>query len=132
MYKVDSSVHDSVFDVKLSSFINDCLEVLMKCKRCGTDNPKNKNVCKNCGAFLYDSTPRNRVQLTPKQKAEQRKSYFKGSAKGCLLVFLLMIAMFVVVVIFSFIFAKLITPADPGSTADSTNQTTISDVLQTD
>lgn len=83
----------------------------MICKQCGTDNPKGKNVCLKCGAFLYDSTPRNRVALSRKEKADQRKSYIKGTVRGCFWVFLVMIGLFVVVVFFSILLSKLITPA---------------------
>ncbi len=95
----------------------------MKCKRCGTDNPKGKNVCLKCGAFLYDSTPRNRVALTRKEKTDQRKAYIKGTARGCLWIFLIMIGLFVVVVFFSMFLSRLITPV-PDEPVPPTQATT--------
>lgn len=75
----------------------------MKCSRCGTDNPEGKSVCLKCGNFLYSSTPRNRVAMTPEQKRKRRQAMLKSGGKGCLSSVLLLVGMLILMVIISFI-----------------------------
>ncbi len=99
----------------------------MKCSKCGTENPKNKNVCSNCGAFLYASMPNNRVPLTPAQKKQRRKALLKGSTLGCLWSTLIIIGMFIVLAILSFLVIRFILPDNytTGTTPASTTTTMI-------
>lgn len=82
----------------------------MKCSRCGTENPKGKSVCKNCGAFLYSANPNNRVPLTKKQKKERRVALFKGTAMGCLWSSLIIVGMFILLGILSYIMVRFVIP----------------------
>ncbi len=84
----------------------------MKCNRCGTENPKGKTVCKKCGAFLYSANPNNRVPLTKEQKRDRRKSLFKGSALGCLWSVLIIVGMFIVLGIISYLLVRFVIPED--------------------
>ena len=84
----------------------------MKCNRCGINNPKGKSVCKKCGNFLYSANPNNRVPLTKEQKKERRKSLFKGTALGCIWSALIIIGMFIVLGIISFLLVRFVIPDD--------------------
>jgi uncharacterized membrane protein YvbJ len=84
----------------------------MKCNRCGTDNPKGKSVCKKCGAFLYSANPNNRVPLTREQKKERRKAMFKGTTLGCFWSALIIIGMFIVLGIISYVLVRFVIPED--------------------
>jgi len=84
----------------------------MKCTKCGTENAKGKSVCKKCGAFLYSANPNNRVPLTPEQKKERRKALFKGSALGCFWSALVIIGMFIVLGILSYLLVRFVIPED--------------------
>ena len=96
----------------------------MKCTKCGKDNPKGKNVCIKCGAFLYSANPNNRVPLTKEQRRERRKMMVKGSALGCFWSTLIIIGMFLVLGIISFLVVRFILPED---LFDGYVETTISD-----
>ncbi len=84
----------------------------MKCTRCGTDNPKGKNVCRKCGAFLYASNPNNRVPLTLQQRKERRIMWLKGTALGCFWSALVIIGMFLVLGLFSWLLVRFVIPED--------------------
>ena len=84
----------------------------MKCSRCGTDNLKGKSVCKKCGAFLYSTNPNNRVPLTPEQKKARRKALFKGTTLGCFWSALIIVGMFIVLGIISYILVRFVIPED--------------------
>lgn len=84
----------------------------MKCAKCGKENPKGKNVCIKCGAFLYSSNPNNRVPLTKEQKRERRKMIFKGSALGCLWSALIIVGMFIVLGVVSYLVVRFVLPDD--------------------
>ena len=106
----------------------------MKCNRCGTENPKGKSVCKKCGAFLYSANPNNRVPLTREQKRERRKALLKGTTLGCFWSALVIIGMFIVLGIISYLMVRFVIPDDyfsdqtlvttdtatPGVTAETT------------
>lgn len=84
----------------------------MKCNRCGTDNPKGKSVCKKCGAFLYSANPNNRVPLTREQKKERRKAMFKGTTLGCFWSALIIVGMFIVLGIISYVLVRFVIPEE--------------------
>lgn len=100
----------------------------MKCTKCGTENPKGKNVCKKCGAFLYSYNPNNRVPLTPEQKKARRKAMFTGSIKGCLWSFLIIIGMFILLGVLSYLLVRFVIPDDFFATTE-TGTTTATDEL---
>ncbi len=84
----------------------------MKCSKCGTENPKGKSVCKKCGAFLYSSNPNNRVPLTPEQKKKRRKDLFKGTTLGCFWSALIIIGMFIILGVISYLLVRFVIPDD--------------------
>lgn len=84
----------------------------MKCSKCGTENIKGKSVCKKCGAFLYSHNPQNRIPLTPEQKKTMRKARVKGTALGCFWSALIIVGMFVVLGIISFLLVRFVIPED--------------------
>lgn len=84
----------------------------MKCSKCGTENIKNRSICKKCGAFLYSSNPNNRVPLTKEQKKDRRKAIFKGSALGCFWSALVIVGMFLVLGILSYLLVRFVIPED--------------------
>jgi len=84
----------------------------MKCSKCGTENVKGKSVCKKCGAFLYSPNPQNRVALTPEQKKTMRKARVKGTALGCFWSALIIVGMFAVLGIISFLLVRFVIPED--------------------
>ena len=84
----------------------------MKCSKCGTENTKGKSVCKKCGAFLYSPNPQNRVPLTPEQKKTRRKARIKGTALGCFWSALIIVGMFVVLGIISFLLVRFVIPEE--------------------
>ncbi len=100
----------------------------MKCSKCGTENQQGKSVCKKCGAFLYSANPNNRVPLTKEQKRQRNKAIIKGSALGCFWTGVVIVSMFIVLGILSYIFVRFILPedlledmADPEMTETSEN-----------
>lgn len=84
----------------------------MKCNRCGTENPKGKSVCQKCGAFLYSANPNNRVPLTKEQKKERRKALLKGTTLGCFWSVLVIVGMFIVLGIISYLLVRFVIPED--------------------
>jgi uncharacterized membrane protein YvbJ len=84
----------------------------MKCSKCGTDNPTGKSVCRKCGNFLYSSNPHNRVPLTPEQKKARRKMIFKGSALGCFWTILIVVGMFIVIGVITYLLVRFVLPED--------------------
>ncbi|HBP37681.1 MAG TPA: hypothetical protein DD640_02870 [Clostridiales bacterium] len=84
----------------------------MKCTKCGTDNAKGKSVCKKCGAFLYSANPNNRVPMTREEKSKRRKAVIKGSALGCFWSALIIIGMFIVLGIISYLLVRFVIPDD--------------------
>jgi uncharacterized membrane protein YvbJ len=84
----------------------------MKCTRCGTDNVKSKSVCKKCGAFLYSANPNNRVPLTKEQKKQRRKAMLKGTTLGCFWSALIIVGMFVLLGVVSYLLVRFVIPDD--------------------
>ena len=52
----------------------------MKCPRCDTENGT-RSVCSECGMFLYDGQPRNRVKLSREEKRRENVNRVKGFSK---------------------------------------------------
>ena len=84
----------------------------MKCRRCGTENPKGKSICLKCGKFLYSANPNNRAPLTKEQKKQRRRSIFKGTSLGCLWSALAIIGMFILLGIISYLLVRFVIPED--------------------
>lgn len=84
----------------------------MKCSKCGTENSTGKSVCRKCGAFLYSANPNNRIPLTPEQKKARRKARFKGTTLGCLWSALIIVGMFILLGIISFLLVRFVIPED--------------------
>ncbi len=98
----------------------------MKCSKCGTDNASGKNVCSQCGNFLYSAEPHNRVPLTKRQRQERRKILVKNSLSGCLWTGLVLVAMLLVLSLVSFLLVRYVLPDEY---IDSLIKTTASDTL---
>lgn len=99
----------------------------MKCSKCGTENEKGKSVCRKCGNFLYSSNPNNRVPLTKEQKRDRFKSLIKNSALGCFWSALIIIGMFIVLGLLSFLFVRFVLP---DTAIDQMTETSITEAVE--
>lgn len=98
----------------------------MKCNKCGTDNPQNKNVCTKCGNFLYSNTPNNRQPMTPEQKKQRRKHLAKTGSRSCLSGIIVMIIMTIIIGILSWLMVRFVFTDDMFEAANDVMTTTTS------
>ena len=76
----------------------------MKCPRCESENGQ-RNVCKNCGKFLYDGKTKNRIRMTPtERRAEDARKGLRITKKILSVIWLI-----IVVLVMSYLMIYLIT-----------------------